>query len=392
MREPVPQVIEGIDEYFVTHGIKQLVRELLSQLAYNQPEDPIEFMQQFLSNYTTTQEVNLNPSAPKNTDPQPDDFMDEDDYFLDDEDEILGEEPPKPVMRSRRGGVSSAPIDVTAPFTFTPIKKPPEMMERLREAVLQNPLLSEVEEKDREIVISAMDIISYKPTEHIITQGDDGDEYFIMDSGTVGVYIRGPNQPREELGNEVIELQAPQAFGELALMFQQPRAASIVAKTDVVCWSITGEVYRRIIMMASMQKRQKFKDFLSQVPLFDDLIDYEVSALADALISLNVKKGDDIVKQGDSGAHFYIIEEGECVVHKTTDEHPEGIEVLRLGKNDFFGELALLYNKPRAATVTALTDCTIIKLERAAFDRLLGPVDEYLSRNRTKYLYYVEQK
>lgn len=69
----------------------------------------------------------------------------------------------------------------------------------------------------------------------------------------------------------------------------------------------------------------------------------------------------------------------------------EQAEVQRYSEGSYFGELALLKEQPRAATVTALTDMTCAALQRGAFERLLGPVKQILLRDAANYEAYADQ-
>lgn len=116
--------------------------------------------------------------------------------------------------------------------------------------------------------------------------------------------------------------------------------------------------------------------------------------MADALEPLTFDAGETIVEQGSSGDSFYIIVEGSATVHKSTDDETcipqEDNKVGGLKKGDYFGELALLTQRPRQATVVASEDaeCQVICLDVQAFIRLLGPCMDILKRNTDKYEQY----
>lgn len=87
--------------------------------------------------------------------------------------------------------------------------------------------------------------------------------------------------------------------------------------------------------------------------------------VADALEAVSIEDNKVVVKQGDPGNDFFIIVEGTAVVTQYRNEGEEPVEVGRLGPSDYFGEIALILDRPRAATVTAKGPLKCVKLDRA---------------------------
>jgi cAMP-dependent protein kinase regulator len=108
---------------------------------------------------------------------------------------------------------------------------------------------------------------------------------------------------------------------------------------------------------------------------------YERSVLSDAFIEEKFKAGDFVIRAGEEGNKFYLIEEGECVATKGE----ESKEVMHYQPGQYFGERALLKNEPRAANIVCKTDCTLVSVDRHSFKRLLGPLDTILRRNMDIY-------
>lgn len=77
---------------------------------------------------------------------------------------------------------------------------------------------------------------------------------------------------------------------------------------------------------------------------------------------------------------------------KVFEEGGKEENVKSYSQGDYFGELALIKNEPRAASVVALTDCKLLSLDRSAFKRLLGPLENLLKRNSEAYVKYVNKK
>jgi cAMP-dependent protein kinase regulator len=108
-------------------------------------------------------------------------------------------------------------------------------------------------------------------------------------------------------------------------------------------------------------------------------MDYEIQTVADALVQETWKDSQIIVQQNEPGHAFYIVVEGGVDVYK--DNNLVG----KLKKGDYFGEMALMFDQPRAATVKASGDVKTIRLDRQSFKRLLGPCEDVLKRNMTVY-------
>lgn len=101
-----------------------------------------------------------------------------------------------------------------------------------------------------------------------------------------------------------------------------------------------------------MKKRERYEDFLKNVKILSGMDAYERSKLADAMKVENYKKGDYIIKQGESGNVFYFIEDGSAIATKSIDGAPPK-EVMQYEPGSYFGELALLSSEPRAANIIA---------------------------------------
>jgi len=149
-------------------------------------------------------------------------------------------------------------------------------------------------------------------------------------------------------------------------------------------WQLDRGTFCHIVRDASIQKRELHEEFLAQVPLLRELGRYERSQLADALQRENVAAETVVIKQGEEGARFYLVEEGELKVYKTEGSSVDK-EVLTYGRGDHFGELALLKDDVRAATVVAKTDCKLLWVDRKVFERLLGALRGAMGQRAAEY-------
>ena len=119
--------------------------------------------------------------------------------------------------------------------------------------------------------------------------------------------------------------------------------------------------------------------FLSSVGILKQLSRSQRRSLGDALTQREYAAGETIIREGERGDDFFIVQDGAVVITK------EGREVGRLGPGKYFGEIALLTGESRAATISASEDTTCLSLDRQTFQRLLGPLDAILRQNMSEY-------
>lgn len=106
---------------------------------------------------------------------------------------------------------------------------------------------------------------------------------------------------------------AGESFGELALLYNAPRAASIQAKTDSILWELDRETFNHIVKEASIKNREKYEVFLKDWPLLKSVKDpYDVIKISDVLETVpTIPKSQPVIMRGESAGDIYIIEKGE---------------------------------------------------------------------------------
>lgn len=234
----------------------------------------------------------------------------------------------------------------------------------LSNTLASNFLFQQLDANSKKTVIEALAKKVFSKGDEIIKQGDEGDFFYIIELGTVDFFVNG---------NQVNSSGEGSSFGELALMYNSPRAATALASTDVTCWALDRLTFRRILLERTFNRRLMYEDFLKDVKVLSNLSNHERLKLADALSTEIYHKGDKIVQEGEKGESFYFIESGTCQVVK------EGKgPLVKLAKGDYFGEVALLNDLPRQATVEALDTVIVATLGKSGFSRLLGPAVDVL--------------
>lgn len=261
--------------------------------------------------------------------------------------------------------------------------KSEDQASRLKTAVSGNFLFSHLDDEQFKTVLNAL-VEKPIPAKDIkvITQGDAGDYFYVVEDGSFDIYIHpsGTVQPGPDgMGNKVATIGPGGSFGELALMYNAPRAATVVsASPKSTLWSLDRITFRRILMDSAFQRRRMYEAFLEEVPLLASLKKYERAKIADALDTIKYPSGSTIITEGDPGDAFYLLESGEADALKNGVEQP----VKSYKRGDYFGELALLDDKPRAASIITSTEVKVARLGRDGFKRLLGPVEEIMRRTQ----------
>ena len=129
------------------------------------------------------------------------------------------------------------------------------------------------------------------------------------------------------------------------------------------------------ILASGFAEELRKRDFVvnwqsvARVPLFARLDANAIAAVTQLLKPRSVSANQAIVRRGDIGDSMYFIMEGEVEVDITPNP-------VRLKQGDFFGEIALVENIPRTATVLSLTNCRLLVLETADFERLTSQIPE----------------
>lgn len=237
---------------------------------------------------------------------------------------------PPPSSRGRRTSVSAESMQPSHHhdnYVKLVIPKSDEQRARIRSAIGNNFLFKNLDEEQYTDIVNAMVEKPVKAQETVIEQGAVGDYFYIVESGQLDCFING---------KKVTSYSSGGSFGELALMYNAPRAASIVAVTDCTLWALDRVTFRSILMENTARKRRMYERFLEEVPIFKSLEVYERHKIADALDTIQFEDQQVVIREGDVGDNFYLIESGEAVFYKSL---PDGTqqEVMIGKKGDYFG-------------------------------------------------------
>jgi len=309
---------------------------------------------------------------------EPDSEDDDDDMV-----EVMPEPPrmnmgPRQSVSAEAYGAWNQRADFVAPVH----DKTPEQRARIAKSLEPSFLFSALESGEMDTVALAFKERTVEADQLIIEQGDDGECMFLIEEGAVECLIKKDGEEKV-----VKSCGAGDVFGELALLYNCPRAASVRSTAPTTLWELDRETFNRIVKDAAQKKRDTYTEFLKKVPLFANMDSYETMTIADALkVEVYEGAGNIIIQQGDQGDKFFIVLEGECEARKAfvAGQEPQRVMTHKVG--DYFGELALIKNELRAASVfTAAPTCKVLSMDRRTFKRLCGPIEDILRREARRY-------
>eukprot|EP00928_Gymnodinium_smaydae_P087980 TRINITY_DN72141_c0_g1_i1.p1 TRINITY_DN72141_c0_g1~~TRINITY_DN72141_c0_g1_i1.p1 ORF type:complete len:782 (+),score=154.34 TRINITY_DN72141_c0_g1_i1:86-2431(+) len=217
----------------------------------------------------------------------------------------------------------------------------------------------------------------------VIKEGDlQADYFYIIQSGQFDVLQADQESVRDGLAVQqcVGKLGKGQYFGELALLYLTPRAATVQAKVDSVLWCFDRKNFKAILMKQSEKKVREYVSYLDQVDLFAPMFAEEKKAMAEALVEMHFVKDDVVLRQGEPGTTFYILYQGDVSVIKDGKQEAT-LSAKSMKDAKVFGERALLKGEPRAATLmVSSSTAKALVLDRESFNMILGPLEDIISR------------
>ncbi|XP_040922734.1 cGMP-dependent protein kinase 1 isoform X1 [Toxotes jaculatrix] len=267
--------------------------------------------------------------------------------------------------RTRRAaGVSAEPVEETELRRFS---KTPRSKELIKDAILDNDFMKNLELSQIQEIVDCMYPVDYGKDSCIIKEGDVGSLVFVMEEGKVEV---------TKEGMKLCTMGPGKVFGELAILYNCTRTATVRTLTHVKLWAIDRQCFQTIMMRTGLIKHAEYMDFLKSVPTFQGLPEETLSKLADVMEETHYEDGEYIIRQGARGDTFFIISKGKVNVTQEDSANQEPVHLRELTRGDWFGERALQGEDVRTANVIAAETVTCLVIDRDSFKHLIGGLDD----------------
>ena len=223
------------------------------------------------------------------------------------------------------------------------------------------PQSEDLPELPREVMVQLLQRVTLRSVEKgttLVREGDPGASMFSLVEGEARV-LRGQR--------EVDRIGKGSLFGEIALLSDVPRVATVVAATDCILLEVSRDLLRELAPLPQVAqqyaKERLVANLLRSNDLFAAFTRGELARLVERFEPRTAQRGDALVKQGENGKGLFVLLRGKCVAY----DEPTGQEYPELGEGAVFGEISLLELSPATATVRAETRCVLLFLDRDGF-------------------------
>mmetsp|Transcript_29435 Transcript_29435/g.42724 ORF Transcript_29435/g.42724 Transcript_29435/m.42724 type:complete len:792 (+) Transcript_29435:694-3069(+) len=278
-------------------------------------------------------------------------------------------------VRPQRGqNIFAEPLDMGEDYVTPTYPKSDQAIQFIDTSLADNFIFASLTQKERRLLIDAMMLETKPAGTIIIQQGDIGDYFYVVEDGHISFSVDG---------NHVGACTRGASFGELALLYNCPRAATCIANTDVRLWKVEQRTFRHMLANNTANQQKDIHDVLRKVPFLSELEDNMLLKISDALTTVTFPEGERIINKGDVGEVFYILREGTVKVHDIGFGDSQYVDQ-NLGPGDFFGERALLTGEPRFAHISATSNCSTLCLSRDTFEKTLGPLQDLIDHAMKK--------
>uniref|UniRef100_A0AAY4EVN4 cGMP-dependent protein kinase n=1 Tax=Denticeps clupeoides TaxID=299321 RepID=A0AAY4EVN4_9TELE len=238
----------------------------------------------------------------------------------------------------------------------------------INEALMNNDFLKRLEAQHLREMVDCMYERVYAAEQLVIQEGEPGNFLYVLADGLLEVI-----QNAKLLG----QMRPGTAFGELAILYNCRRTATVKAVTQSVIWALDRQTFQSIMMRSTQARQEEYFSFLRSVSLLKNLPEEKLAKIVDCLDVDYFDKGDYIIREGEEGNTFFIIAKGEVSVTQTLEGFADPQEIKTLGVGDYFGEKALISEDVRSANIIANendTQCLVV--DRDNFNQMVGTYEE----------------
>ncbi|XP_013858163.1 cGMP-dependent protein kinase 2 [Austrofundulus limnaeus] len=269
----------------------------------------------------------------------------------------------EPTSENFCGGFRPSEVSTTKIF-----RKDSHNRRLINDAIMSNDFLNKLEPQHMREMVDSMYEKLYSEGQLVIQEGEAGNYLYVLAEGLLEVIQNG-----KLLG----EMRPGTAFGELAILYNCKRTATVKAVSESHIWTLDRQTFQSIMMRTTQARNEEYFSFLRSVSLLQELPEEKLARIVDCLEVDYFEKGEYIIREGEEGDTFFIIAKGEVLVTQSTEGFTEPQEIKTLGVGDYFGEKALISEDVRSANIVCNendTQCLVV--DRDNFNQMVGTYEE----------------
>lgn len=242
------------------------------------------------------------------------------------------------------------------------------------DVLTESPILSSLNTEQFAGVVLALELKRFDTGGSIVREGETGDSFFMLGRGRVVVSAQNFD------GHKIYmtSLYDGDCFGEQSYFTGEPRNATIETLEPTMVLEASRDVLTRVVQdfptvresLRRFYKERIAQSLLAKSMLFGHLSIKARKELAERFTFETYQAQDLIIREGDQSDAVYAIKAGHVRVYAGTDDEPIGLA--QLGPGDIFGEIAAIEGSRRTASVRAVDECELLRLEAAELNAMLA--------------------
>ena len=248
--------------------------------------------------------------------------------------------------------------------------KTPEEKEYLEAALKKNFIFESLTPRQIFPMVQALEKCSVPAGTIIIEQGDEGDYFYILFKGQCDFILDD---------NKLGSAHSGDSFGELALLYDAPRAATVKAATDCILYRVDQVAFRLVLREQARAKESSKLELLKKVAFLKDVDSMELEKLADVMTPRTFTAGQTLASKGDEVKAFWLLESGQVRLANIGEKTVKYEDII-LKPGDYFGEYAIASGRPTTADILAEADGLAFVIDREVFENTLGKLDGIIMR------------
>jgi len=270
-------------------------------------------------------------------------------------------------------------------------------MDDKRIALDELPMMTSLPPDMKKLVMDCFVPASFSFGGDIVTEGEDTDAVYVLTEGRARTIKRAASG--EEIPLDV--LKPGEVFGATGLLDPNAigkRTTTVRASSDVQAYKLDPSLFQALLanhpeikQYTELEQRHRhLTNFIKLYTVFAKLPAEALKLLALESETVTVKPGEIVLHQGEAIGPMFIVEEGRLLVWEQQAAGRRERAFLR--KGDMFGELSIARNQPRHATVEAVTECRLIRINERTFGKLYAKFPEFKNRIEERIAGYAYKK